>query len=65
MGNLWLYAAVTAQYAWGDTHASVASTRLGGQGIGRLDADILRRILGDSFPNPVIRGRVLPARFTH
>ena len=39
--------------------------RLGGQGsgIGLLDPAILLCILGDSFPNPVDRGRVLPGRF--
>ena len=38
--------------------------RLGqGSGIGLLDPAILLWILGDSFPNPVDRGRVLPVRF--
>jgi hypothetical protein len=39
--------------------------RLGNQGccISRLDPAILQMILGDSFPNPVDRGRVLPGRF--
>jgi hypothetical protein len=38
--------------------------RLGqGSGIGLLDPVILLWILGDSFPNPVDRGRVLPVRF--
>ena len=38
--------------------------RLGqGSGIGLLDPAILLWIVGDSFPNPVDRGRVLPVRF--
>jgi len=39
--------------------------RLGqGSGIGLLDPAILLWIVGDSFPNPVDRGRVLPVRFS-
>ena len=39
--------------------------RLGqGSGIGLLDPAILLWIVGDSFPNPVDRGRVLPVGFS-